>query len=236
MEVYKRADDLDTDRAYVTLVSNVERIIRDQRNVKVLSQLGQGGQAPPALPAPAGTVCRFHTAGTCQKGDNCDMIHDDVAKKAHNALVRAGGASADKGGGKGGAAGGGASPAKGGGKGAPQAKAAPGPNGRNVSTKGGTSTSRLPCYANFEGKCKEATCRLNHRSLTATELPLYEAWKAKTPGRAASPGAPAPGVCPDFLAGTCALGAQCSMEHPDGPSKTALRKAAKAKAKAAAGQ
>ena len=162
------------------------------------------------------------------------MIHDDVAKKAHAALVRSGGASPEKGGAKSGAAGGGApSAAKGGGKGQPQAKAAPGPNGRNVSTKGGTPTSRLPCYANYEGKCKDAVCRLNHRPLTPLEVPLYEAWKVKSASRAASPGAPASGVCPDFLLGSCTLGALCNMEHPEGPSKTALRKA-KAKAKAAA--
>ncbi len=117
--------------------------------------------------------------------------------------------------------GGGPSAAKGGGKGQPQAKAAPGPNGRTVGTKGGTSTSRLPCYANYEGKCKDAACRLNHRSLTPIEVPLYEAWKVKSATRAASPGAPASGVCPDFLKGSCALGAQCAMEHPEGPSKTA---------------
>jgi hypothetical protein len=70
--------------------------------------------------------------------------------------------------------------------------------------------------------------------LTEPERPLYEAWKLKAATRAVSPGAPASGVCPDFLKGTCALGATCSMEHPEGPSKTALRKA-KAKAKAAAG-
>ncbi len=164
------------------------------------------------------------------------MIHDNVAKKAQAALVRAGGASGDKPGGRGAAGGGGPPAAKGGGKGQPKAKAAPGPGGRTVSTKGGNPESKLPCYANFEGTCKEATCRLHHRSMTPAEITTYESWKVTRASRAASPGAPAPGVCPDFLAGTCALGAQCSMEHPDGPSKTALRKAAKAKAKAAAGQ
>ena len=129
---------------------------------------------------------------------------------------------------------GGAFAAKGGGKGQPQAKAAPGPNGRNVSTKGGTATSRLPYYANYEGRCKDAASRLCHRSLTTVEVPVYEAWKIKSASRAASPDSPAPGVCPDFLKGTCALGAQCSMEHPEGPSKTAQKKA-KAQAKAAAG-
>ncbi len=143
-------------------------------------------------------VCRYHTAGTCQKGNACDMIHDDVAKKAHAALVRAGGASGDKPGGRGAAAGGGPSAAKGGGKGQPKAKAAPGPNGRNISTKGGNTDSKLPCYAIFEGKCKEATCRLNHRSLTPAEVVTYEAWKVTRASRAASPGAPASGVCPDF--------------------------------------
>jgi hypothetical protein len=71
--------------------------------------------------------------------------------------------------------------------------------------------------------------------MTPAELKVFEAWKAKSANRPASPGAPASGVCPDFLKGTCALGAMCSMEHPEGPSKTALRKAAKAAAKAAAG-
>ena len=64
---------------------------------------------------------------------------------------------------------------------------------------------------------------------------MFEAWKVKSATRAASPGAPASGVCPDFLKGTCALGAQCSMEHPEGPSKNSVRKAKAAAAKAAAG-
>ncbi len=59
MDVYKRTEDPDTARAYETLVRNVERIIREQRTLKVQSQLGQGGQPPPALAAPAGTGCRF---------------------------------------------------------------------------------------------------------------------------------------------------------------------------------
>ena len=163
------------------------------------------------------------------------MIHDNVAKKANAALVRAGGASGDKPGGRGAAGGGGPPAAKGGGKGQAKAKAAPGPNGRTVSTKGGNNESKLPCYANFEGKCKEATCRLNHRSLTPAEVTTYEAWKVTRASRAASPGAPATGVCPDFLKGNCVLGAQCSMAHPDEPSKGAQKRAAKAKAKAAAG-
>ena len=210
-------------------------LIREQRNMKVQSQLGQGSLLPPALPAPPGTICRYYSQGSRQKGDACDMVHCDIAKTACAALVRAGGAGAENGGGKGGGGGGGQSAAKGGGKGQPQAKAAPGPNGRGVNTKGGTTTSHLPCYANYEGKCKDgATCRLCHRSLTPAELPLYTAWKAKSATRPASPGAPASGVCPDFLKGTCALGAQCAMEHPEGPSKTALKKAARAAAKAAA--
>jgi hypothetical protein len=237
MEVYKRNEDSDPSRAYNRLVHDVERVIREQRNLKVQAQLGQGGNAPPALPAPAGTVCRYYTAGNCQKADRCDMIHDDVAKKAHAKGV-ANGTIEAKGGGKGGGKGSasdGAPSGKGGGTAQPKAKAAPGPNGRGVSTKGGNTTSHLPCYANYEGKCKDgATCRLCHRSLTAAELPLYTAWKAKSATRPASPGAPASGVCPDFLKGTCALGAQCAMEHPEGPSKTALKKAARAAAKAAA--
>ena len=64
---------------------------------------------------------------------------------------------------------------------------------------------------------------------------MFEAWKVKSATRAASPGAPASGVCPDFLKGTCAMGAQCSMEHPEGPSKNSVRKAKAAAAKAAAG-
>ncbi len=238
MDVYKRLDDQDPSRAYDTLVGNVERIIREQRNLRVQSQLGQGGHSPPALPAPAGTVCRYFTAGSCQKGDRCDMVHDEAAKKAHAAAVRNGTAEAEKGGGKGGgkgAASGGAPSAKGGGKGQPAAKAAPGPNGRTVSTKGGNAKSHLPCYANYEGKCKDVdTCRLCHRSLTPPEVKLFEAWKVKSAARPASPGAPASGVCPDFLAGTCVPGAQCSMEHPEAPSRNRARKA-KAAAKAAAG-
>ncbi len=74
MEVYKRQDDLDPHRAYETLVRNVERIIREQRTLKVQSQLGQGGGAPPALPAQAGTVCRYYTQGTCQKAERCEMV------------------------------------------------------------------------------------------------------------------------------------------------------------------
>ena len=140
-----------------------------------------------------------------------------------------------KGGGKGAGSAGGPSAAKGGGKGQPQAKAAPGPGGRVVSTKGGTPTSRLPCYANYIGKCTDAACKLNHRSLTTAEVPVWGAWKIKSATRAASPGAPASGVCPDFLKGSCALGALCSMEHPEEPYKAFLKRA-KAKAKAAAGQ
>ncbi len=76
------------------------------------------------------------------------------------------------------------------------------------------------------GKCTDAACKLNHRSLTPAGVPVYEAWKIKSATRALSPGAPASGVCPDFLKGTCALGAQCCMDHPEGPSKTALKTAA----------
>ena len=168
------------------------------------------------------------------------MIHDDVAKKAHAAAVRNGTAEAGKGGGRDGgkgAASGGAPSAKGGGKGQPSAKAAAGPNWRAVSTKGGNANSHLPCYANYEGKCKDkdgVTCRLCHRSLTPAEVTLFQAWKVKSASRTASPGAPASGVCPEFLKGTCALGAQCVMEHPEGPSKRQARAAAKAAAKAAA--
>jgi hypothetical protein len=230
MDVYKRADDPDADRAYATLVRNVEAIIREQRNARVQSQLGQGG-VPPAMPAPAGTVCRYYTAGSCQKGDHCDMIHDDVAKKAHASSARASAKGGDKGGGKGGGLKGGPAAAKGGEKGLPK-KQDPGPHGRNVNTKGGVANSRLPCYANYEGRCKDANCKLNHRSLTALEVPVFEAWKVKAASRAASPGAPAPGVCPEFLAGNCALGAQCSMEHPK--QTGAQKRAAKAKAKAGA--
>ncbi len=167
------------------------------------------------------------------------MIHDEAAKKAHAAAVRNGTAEAGKGGGKGGdkgAASGRDAAAKAAAKAQPHAKAAPGPNGRTVSTKGGNENSRLPCYANYEGKCKDGTtCRLCHRSMTPAEVTVFQAWKVKSAARASSPGAPASGVCPDFLVGTCALGAQCSMEHPDGPSKSQARKAKAAAAKAAAG-
>ncbi len=179
-------------------------------------------------------MCRYYTQGTCQKGVDCDMVHDDVAKKAHAKAVRDGTVE-PKGGGKGGGKRDGAS-GGGGGKGddKPRAKALPGPNGRKVSTKGGDDKSRLPCYANFEGKCVKETCKLCHRSLTTAEVVTYEAWKVTSASRSASPGAPASGVCPDFLKGTCTLGAHCAMEHPEGPSKTALKKAAGAAAKAAA--
>jgi hypothetical protein len=239
MDVYKRTEDPDTARAYETLVRNVERIIREQRTLKVQSQLGQGGQPPPALAAPPGTACRFFNAGECLKGAACDMVHDPAAKKAHAKAAREGAASGEtggggKGGGKGSGAGGGGSATKGAGKGQNPASGAPGPNGRKVSTKGGTESSRLPCYANYEGKCTKDACKLCHRSLTPAEVTSFQAWKVTSATRVASPGAPASGVCPDFLKGTCQLGAQCAMEHPDGPSKTALKKAARAAAKAAA--
>ena len=236
MDVYKRLEEPDPSRAYETLLRNVERIIREQRNLRVQSQLGQGGGAPPALPTPAGIVCRYFTTGSCQKGDRCDMVHDEAAKKAHAAAVRNGTAEAGKGASKGGGKGAASDrpAAKTATKDQPQGKAAPGPNGRTVSTKGGNENSRLPCYANYEGKCKDsASCRLCHRTLTPPEVKVFEAWKAKSSTRVASPGAPASGVCPDFLKGTCALGDQCSMDHPEGPSKNQVRKA-KAAAKAAA--
>ncbi len=66
------------------------------------------------------------------------------------------------------------------------------------------------------------------------EVATWTGWKAKQPTRSASPGAPASGVCPEFLKGTCVLGPNCSMEHPEEPSKGA-KKRANAKAKAAAG-
>ncbi len=93
----------------------------------------------------------------------------------------------------------------------------------------------MPCYANYEGKCTKDACKLCHRSLTPAEVITFQAWKVTSATRAASPGAPASGVCPDFLKGTCQLGALFAMEHSDGPSKTALKTAARAAAKAAAG-
>ncbi len=230
MEVHKRKEDPDTDRAYATLVHNVEAQIREQRNHRVETQLGQGTHLPPALPAPPGTLCRYFTEGTCRKGDHCDMVHCEVTKRAHKPSANPPpGGTGDKGAGRGGGV------AKGGGKGQPQAKAAPGPGGRSVGTKGGNATSKFPCYANYVGKCLDAACKLCHRTLTPAEVTVWEAWKLKQGTRAASPGAPATGICPDFLRGTCALGAGCSMAHPE-ESKTARKKAAaKAKAAAAAG-
>ena len=117
MEVHKRKEDPDTDRAYATLVHNVEAQIREQRNHRVETQLGQGTHLPPALPAPPGTLCRYFTEGTCRKGDHCDMVHCEVTKRAHKPSANPPpGGTGDKGAGRGGGV------AKGGGKGQPQAK------------------------------------------------------------------------------------------------------------------
>jgi hypothetical protein len=58
-------------------------------------------------------------------------------------------------------------------------------------------------------------------------------WEAANASRASSPGAPAAGVCPDFLKGTCVLGPNCALEHPGEGAAKPGRKRGGAKAKAA---
>ena len=71
-----------------------------------------------------------------------------------------------------------------------------------------------------------------HRPLTPEETVTMKEWEKKMGKRAASPGAPATGVCQDFLNGNCPLGASCSLQRPsNGPTPRAKGKA-KAKAKA----
>jgi hypothetical protein len=238
MEVHKRSDDKDTDRSYALLVLAVEARIREQRNLKVEMQLGHGSaSSPPALAAPPGTICRFFTQGTCRKAGECDMIHDKAAQKAFKAAVASGKSlvpdGGGSGGGRGGGRGGGGNPAaKGAGRGGGKGQAAPGGGGKIVGMKGGNPASKYPCYANYSGKCTDDQCKHAHRALTPAEIPTWESWKVKSAGRAASPGAPASGVCPDFLKGECVLGPSCAMEHPEELSKSAKKRAA-AKAKAA---
>ncbi len=95
--------------------------------------------------------------------------------------------------------------------------------------------SQYPCYTAVyaQGGCVSDDCRHCHRALTPEEKVAYQAWKLKNPTRAASPGAPASGVCPDFLKGQCILGANCNMEHAEEMSKGAKKRAA---AKAASGK
>ena len=84
---------------------------------------------------------------------------------------------------------------------------------------------------------------MNHRPPTEAERPKYNEWKerqAKKAQRPPSPGAPATGACPAWVATTCLLGKDCRLEHNgqsgDGKAKSAAKAAAKvAKAKAAAG-
>ncbi len=77
---------------------------------------------------------------------------------------------------------------------------------------------------------------MRHEKLSAEELVVYADWKARKNKRTLSPGAPAPGVCPDWLAGTCVLGAACPMEHKGQrePGSEVAEKAAQARAKAEA--
>ena len=64
------------------------------------------------------------------------------------------------------------------------------------------------------------------------EVTKLKAWER---GRALSLGPSASQVCPDHLLGTCALGASCSMDHPEGrPGETKPKAKGKAKAKAKA--
>ena len=149
------------------------------------------------------------------------MTHDKKAKKAWMD-ANGGGGSVPK------AAQPKAKPkAKAGAKAEPTAKA-----GRFQGAPGGNPASKYPCYANHSGKCVSATCPHAHRPLTAEELVVMKAWEAKSASRASSPGAPASGVCPECLKGSCILGASCTMDHPG--EEKASSKRAKAKAKAAA--
>ena len=77
---------------------------------------------------------------------------------------------------------------------------------------------------------------MRHKKLAAEGLVVYADWKARKNKRTLSPGAPALGACPDWLAGNCVLGGGCPLEHKGQrePGAKAVEKAAKAQAKAAA--
>ncbi len=225
LDLFKRMPKDDPAQSYNWLLNCVEDRIREQRNAKVEAQLHHGGGAPPALPAPAGTLCVYFNNKGCKKGDLCDMVHDPKARATFQAHEKV--KAAEGGGGN-------SKPeakTKGTGKGKVKTAAGPG-TGKIVGMKGGNPKSQYPCYDNayVSGGCVSNECRHCHRALTADEKVAYQAWKLKNPTRAASPGAPAPGVCPEFLKGSCLLGADCNMEHAE--SKGAKKRAAAA-AKAA---
>ncbi len=77
---------------------------------------------------------------------------------------------------------------------------------------------------------------MRHEKLTAEELVDFKKYKDREGKRALSPGAPALGVCPEWLAGNCVLGSACPLEHKGErePGTKAKEKATKAKAKAKA--
>ena len=223
MEHYRRLPEGHLDKTYEWVIGRIHDRLRDERNRVVESQLGHGAPPPPALAAPPGTVCQYFTKGDCKKGAECDMIHDKKAKKAYTTV------------------GGGPTPKAG--VDTPKAKAKPkakpdvsGNSGKFQGAPGGNPASKYPCYANHSGKCVSQSCSHAHRPLTAEELVTMKAWEAKASSRASSPGAPASGVCPEFLKGSCILGASCTMEHPGEEAAKSGRKRAKAKAKSAADQ
>jgi hypothetical protein len=223
LEHYRRLPAGHSDKTYEWVIARIHDRLRDERNRVVESQLGHGAPPPPALAAPPGTVCQYYTKGNCKKGAECDMVHDKKAKKAY----------ADANGG-----GGGPTPKAGADKPQPKAKPkakadASGKSGKFQGAPGGNPASKYPCYANHSGKCISQTCPHAHRALTAEELVKWKEWEAKASSRTSSPGAPASGVCPEFLKGSCILGASCTMEHPGEEAAKSGRKRAKAKAKAA---
>jgi hypothetical protein len=229
MEHYKRLPDGHADKSYEWLIARIQDRLNDERTLLVESQLGRGAPPPPALAAPSGTVCFYFTKGSCRKEGACDMIHDTAAQKAY----RAANGPAGGGGGKGGAAGGGGG--KVGGKGDQQKKGEPKGKGKGtgklVGALGGNPNSKFPCYAFHRNNCHSPTCNHCHRPLTEEEIPVMLKWEAKSASRASSPGAPATGICPEYLKGTCILGALCNMEHPDETKPKGRKGRAKAEAK-----
>jgi hypothetical protein len=220
LEHYRRLEEGHPDKTYDWVIARIHDRLRDERNRVIESQLRHGTQLPPALAAPPGTLCQYFTKGTCKKGADCDMVHDKKAKKAFDA---GGGGPAPK------VA---AATPKPKGKATPKADAPAKSGGKFQGAPGGNPASKYPCYANHNGKCVSATCPHAHRPLTAEELVVMEAWKAKSASRTSSPGAPASGVCPEFLKGNCILGASCTMEHAG--AQESGRKRGKAKTKGAA--
>jgi hypothetical protein len=226
MEHYRRLPEGHMDKNYDWVIARIHDRLRDERNRVVESQLGHGAPPPPALAAPPGTVCQYFTKGNCKKGAECDMVHDKKAKKAYT--------DANGGGGGGTTTKAGAVAPKAKAKAAAKADPSGKAGGKFQGAPGGNPASKYPCYANHNGKCVSATCSHAHRALTAEELVTMKAWEAKAATRAASPGAPASGVCPEFLKGSCILGSACPMEHPGEEGTKSSRKREKAKAKAAA--